>query len=116
MTGNRLLLLALVIFMAGLLLAAFDPLVGNCKRYLGEVVHSGPDGTTVALPDGRTALVEPSALPPATLVTISAKRHLVSGIEVFKLKGRTKADTPSASHGGNTLPPSYQGGVAQAAK
>ncbi|MGG7092052.1 MULTISPECIES: hypothetical protein [Shewanella] len=116
MTGNRLLLLALVIFMAGLLLAAFDPLVGNCKRYLGEVVHSGPDGTTVALPDGRTALVEPSALPPATLVTIGAKRHLVSGIEVFKLKGRTKADTPSASHGGNTLPPSYQGGVAQAAK
>ncbi|MGB5144034.1 MAG: hypothetical protein WBO22_11195 [Shewanella indica] len=116
MTGNRLLLLALVIFMAGLLLAAFDPLVGNCKRYLDEVVHSGPDGTTVALPDGRTALVEPSALPPATLVTIGAKRHLVSGIEVFKLKGRTKADTPSASHGGNTLPPSYQGGVAQAAK
>ncbi|GHA91835.1 hypothetical protein ACFFLG_12840 [Shewanella indica] len=116
MTGNRLLLLALVIFMAGLLLAAFDPLVGNCKRYLGEVVHSGPDGTTVALPDGRTALVEPSALPPATQVTIGAKRHLVSGIEVFKLKGRTKADTPSASRGGNTLPPSYQGGVAQAAK
>ncbi|MCE9786277.1 hypothetical protein [Shewanella chilikensis] len=116
MTGNRLLLLALVIFMAGLLLAAFDPLVGNCKRYLGKVVHSGPDGTTVALPDGRTALVEPSALPPATLVTIGAKRHLVSGIEVFKLKGRTKADTPSASRGGNPLPPSYQGGVAQAAK
>lgn len=116
MTGNRLLLLALVICMAGLLLAALDPLVGNCKRYLGEVVHSGPDGTTVALPDGRTALVEPSALPPATLVTIGAKRHLVSGIEAFKLKGRAEADTPSVSHGGNPLPPGYQGGVAQAAK
>lgn len=116
MTGNKLLLMALAPCMAGLLLAAFDPLVGNCKRYLGEVVHSGPDGTTVALPDGRRALVEPSALPPATLVTIGAKRHLVSGIEVFKLKGRAEADTPSASHGGNPLPPGYQGGVAQAAK
>ncbi|MBO2570970.1 hypothetical protein I6M39_18560 [Shewanella algae] len=116
MTGNRLLLLALVICMAGLLLAAFDPLVGNCKRYLGEVVHSGPDGTTVSLPDGRTALVEPSALPPATLVTIGAKRHLVSGIEVFKLKGRAETETPSASRGGNTPPPGYQGGKAQLAK
>lgn len=84
-----------------LLIAVFDPLIGNCKSVKARVISSDDESTTIALPDGSVARVAVGNLKKDSRIEVTAKQRLFSRLPVYKLKQilslpQNKAQTPTS--------------------
>ncbi|ABZ75205.1 conserved hypothetical protein [Shewanella halifaxensis HAW-EB4] len=69
-----------------LLIAVFDPLIGNGKPVKARVISSDDESSTIALPDGSVACLTVGNLKKDSRVQVTAKQRLFSQIPVYKLK------------------------------
>lgn len=83
---NLFLSTSLVMMLGLLLIAVFDPLIGNCKSVKARVISSDDESTTIALPDGSVARVAVGNLKKHSRVNVTAKLRLFSRLPVYKIK------------------------------